>query len=130
MEQQHISTVQDTYTSINKHADTFAECFYDNLEMIDPDLHSRFTSNLKVSGKQLIDALGVVVDGLSDIDSILPAVKAVTQKHAQITFTNNDFITIGDALMETIEDGFGDDCTDDIRDAWEAAVLVVVKGMK
>jgi hemoglobin-like flavoprotein len=71
--------------------------------------------------RKLMNAMAVVVDGLNDLESILPAIRDLGRRHAGYRVDPRHYQTVGAALLWTLEQGLGDDFTDEARHAWAAA---------
>jgi hemoglobin-like flavoprotein len=65
--------------------------------------------------------LGVVVAGLKDLETILPAAKALAVKHVGYGVAAAHYKPVGEALIWTLEKGLGEGFTPKVRDAWLAA---------
>ena len=57
--------------------------------------------------KKLMQTLAVCVNGLSDIGEIVPAVRALGQRHVGYRVKDEHYETVGAALLWTLEQGLG-----------------------
>jgi nitric oxide dioxygenase len=71
--------------------------------------------------KKLMATLAVVVNGLSNLESILPAASALAQRHVAYGAKAEHYPVVGTALLWTLEKGLGEAWTPDVADAWTAA---------
>jgi len=69
--------------------------------------------------------LGVVVNGLGNLESILPAASALAKRHVDYGVKAGDYAPVGAALLWTLERGLGKDWTPDHAAAWGAAYAVL-----
>ena len=118
MEQEQITLVQESFAKVAPIADTAASLFYGKLFELDPSLQPLFTGDMEEQGKKLMQMLAVAVKGLSDLDSIVPAVQALGERHVGYNVTPAHYQTVGEALIWTLGQGLGDDFTPEVKDAW------------
>jgi nitric oxide dioxygenase len=62
-----------------------------------------------------------VVGGLSDLDAVLPAAKALAVRHVAYGVAADHYAPVGEALIWTLQQGLGEAFTPETRDAWQAA---------
>ena len=62
--------------------------------------------------------IATAVGGLSDLDKLVPAVKALGARHSSYGVTAAYYKIVGEALLWTLERGLGDDFTPEVRSAW------------
>jgi nitric oxide dioxygenase len=65
--------------------------------------------------------LAVVVNGLGDLNSILPAASALAKRHVAYGVTAGHYAPVGSALLWTLERGLGAQWTQELAAAWAAA---------
>ncbi len=123
--------IKSTWTMVIPIADTAAACFYDRLFEIDPGLQPLFAAtDMKSQRKKLIQALATVVNALDDIDAVLPRIEALGRSHAHYGVEDRHYISVGSALIQTLEQGLGEAWNDRVRDAWIEAYGLVSSVMK
>ena len=71
--------------------------------------------------RKLMATLAVVVNGLGDLTSILPAASALAKRHVTYGAKVEHYPVVGAALLWTLEKGLGEGWTPAIADAWTAA---------
>ena len=116
-----IDLVQSSFAKVVPIAETAASLFYGRLFEIAPEVKPLFKSDIKEQGRKLMTTLAVVVNGLKNLDAVVPAAKALAIKHVDYGVTANHYAPVGAALIWTLEQGLGDDFTPETRDAWVAA---------
>ena len=124
-----IKLVQDTFAKVVPIADTAADLFYGRLFEIAPHIRPMFPDDLTEQKKKLMAMLGTVVAGLGRIDTLMPAVRALGQSHAQYGVTSAHFAPVGVALLWTLKKGLGDDFTPEVREGWATAYSVLSQAM-
>jgi len=113
-----IMLVQDSFQKVAPIAETAAELFYGRLFEIAPEVKKMFTSDMKEQGAKLMKTLGVVVNGLNNVEEILPAAENLAVKHVDYGVKAEHYQPVGDALIWTLEQGLGDAFTPETKDAW------------
>ena len=69
----------------------------------------------------LMATLAVAVGGLDNLDAIIPAVRDLGSRHVGYGVEAAHYETVGTALIWTLEQGLGDDFTEQTKEAWVAA---------
>jgi nitric oxide dioxygenase len=116
-----IALVQDSFKKVVPIADVAAELFYGRLFEIAPEVKPMFRGDIKEQGRKLMATLGVVVTGLTRLETVLPAASALAKKHVEYGVTAEHYAPVGAALLWTLEKGFGDAWTPELADAWSTA---------
>jgi hemoglobin-like flavoprotein len=73
---------------------------------------------MKEQKSKLMAMLGTAVGNLHQIETILPAVKALGQRHKGYGVTAEQYAPVGAALLWTLEKGLGADFTPEVKAAW------------
>lgn len=130
MTPQQIELVQGTWKKVLPIADTAAEMFYAKLFSMDPAVKPLFKGDMKSQGKKLMSMIGTAVSGLTQLDTIVPAVQALGRRHVNYGVTDQHYDTVGAALLWTLEQGLGEAFTAEVKTAWANAYGVLAKTMK
>jgi hemoglobin-like flavoprotein len=69
----------------------------------------------------LMATLAVVVNGLTNLDAILPAASALAKRHVDYGAQAAHYPVVGEALLWTLEKGLGDAWTPKVAAAWTQA---------
>jgi nitric oxide dioxygenase len=80
-----------------------------------------FPDDMTEQRNKLMATLAVVVNGLSDLDSVLPAASALAKRHVAYGAKPAHYPIVGGALLWTLEQGLGEAWTPDVVAAWTAA---------
>ncbi|MGE5157112.1 MAG: globin family protein [Gemmatimonas sp.] len=121
MTPEQVSLVQQSFAQVAPIADQAAVLFYDRLFEVAPQVKAMFPGDMTEQRKKLMGTLAVVVNGLSDLESILPAASALAQRHVAYGAKPEHYPVVGSALLWTLEQGLGEAWTADVADAWVAA---------
>ena len=122
--------VQSSFTKVAPIADKAAEIFYAKLFEKDPSLKPMFKGDMEAQGKKLMTMIGTAVNGLDDLNSIVPAVQNLGKNHVGYGVKDSHYDTVGASLLETLEVGLGDDFTPAVKDAWTEVYTILATTMK
>jgi nitric oxide dioxygenase len=130
MTPEQIRLVQESFRHLLPIRETATFLFYERLFTIDPTLRWLFArSDLGEQGRKLMAALGVVVGALRQPEEVLPAVCDLARRHVGYGVQEHHYVTVGQALLWTLEQGLGAHCTPAVRDAWAAAYAMLSDAM-
>jgi nitric oxide dioxygenase len=121
MDDKTISLVQDSFAKVKPIADTAADIFYTDLFETTPEVKPFFKNDMSEQGAKLMATLGVVVNGLRDLDKIVPVAQNLARGHIDYGVKAEHYEAVGASLLRTLEKGLGDDFTPDVKSAWETA---------
>ncbi|MDB5620203.1 globin family protein [Tardiphaga sp.] len=121
MTPQQIKMVQESFAKVAPIADQAAVLFYDRLFEIAPDVKPMFRGDMADQRRMLMATLGVVVTGLTRLETVLPAASKLAKRHVNYGVTAEHYPIVGSALLWTLEKGLGDAWTSDVAEAWSAA---------
>ena len=118
MTPQQIDLVQTSFKKVVPIAATAADLFYDRLFEIAPEVRPMFPQDLKEQKVKLMSMLGTAVGSLHKLDTILPAVKALGERHKGYGVSATHYAPVGAALLWTLEKALGPDFTPEVKAAW------------
>jgi nitric oxide dioxygenase len=121
MTPEQIKLVQDSFAKVAPISDQAAVIFYDRLFEVAPQVRAMFPDDMTEQRKKLMATLAVVVGGLSNLESVLPAASALAKRHVAYGATPAHYPVVGGALLWTLEKGLGDAWTPDVAAAWTTA---------
>ena len=130
MTPEQVTLVQESWAAVAPIADQAADLFYGRLFELDPSLRALFPDDMAEQKKKLMQTLAVCVNGLTDLGEIVPAVKALGQRHVAYKVEDSQYETVGAALLWTLEQGLGDAFTSDVKDAWVEVYTILSTTMK
>src|SRR5919201_523319 len=81
MTPEQINLVQQSFAKVAPISEAAAVLFYDRLFEVAPSVKAMFPADTTEQRKKLMATLAVVVNGLSNLDSILPAASALATRH-------------------------------------------------
>lgn len=121
MTPEKIALVQESFAKVVPIADQAAVLFYDRLFDIAPEVKPMFHGDMAEQRRKLMATLGVVVAGLTRLETVLPAASALAKKHVTYGVKDEHYPIVGSALLWTLEKGLGDGWTLDVAEAWTTA---------
>jgi hemoglobin-like flavoprotein len=113
--------VQQSFAKVAPISEQAAVIFYDRLFEVAPSVKPLFPTDMKEQRKKLMATLAVVVGGLSNLPSVLPAASALAKRHVGYGAKPEHYPVVGGALLWTLEKGLGDSWTPEVADAWTTA---------
>lgn len=129
MTPQQIKLVQNSFAQVAPISSIAADLFYGRLFETAPTVRRMFPQDMAQQKMKLMTMLGVVVNGLTKLDALLPAVRTLGKRHAGYGVHPEHFVPVGAALLWTLEQGLGDDFTPEVKEAWTTAYGVLSQVM-
>lgn len=130
MNTMQIMLVQDSFSKVLPMSETVAQQFYEDLFETAPEVKPYFANaDMTAQGRKLMTMLSTVVNGLRDLDMILPAAEDLAVRHVEYGVQPDDYQKVGASLIRTLENGLGDALTPDVRDAWSTAYAALSGAM-
>ena len=116
-----VRLVQQSFAKVAPIADQAAIIFYDRLFEVAPAVKALFPADLAEQRKKLMATLAVVVNGLSNLEAVLPAASALAKRHVSYGARPEHYPVVGGALLWTLEKGLGEAWNPELADAWTTA---------
>jgi hemoglobin-like flavoprotein len=124
-----VKLVQDSFAKVAPIADQAAAMFYGRLFDIAPPVRPLFPKDMAEQQRKLMATLAVVVNGLANLETILPAASALAKRHVSYGVTADDYPIVGAALLWTLERGLGSAWNAQLAEAWTAAYTTLADFM-
>lgn len=125
-----INTVKTSFAAVSPIADQAGMLFYERLFTLDPSLRPLFKGDIEEQSKALMRMIATVVDSLDQLETIVPAVRALGVRHAGYGVIAPHYQTVGGALLWTLQQGLRPAFTPEVSEAWTAAYSVLAETMK
>lgn len=129
MTPEQIDLVQTSWAKVAPIADQAADIFYDRLFEIAPEARPLFAEDMTKQKRALMGMLATAVNGLNRLDTILPAVQALGERHVGYGATDEHYDLVAAALLFTLRKGLGDGFTADVEEAWTQAYVTLASVM-
>jgi len=121
MTPEQVKLVQQSFAKVAPISEQAAVLFYDRLFEVAPAVKAMFPADMTEQRKKLMATLAVVVNGLSNLEAVLPAASALAKRHVSYGAKAEHYPVVGGALLWTLEKGLGDAWTPETEAAWTAA---------
>ena len=116
-----VNLVQQSFAKVAPISEQAAVLFYDRLFEVAPGVKAMFPADMTEQRKKLMMILAAVVNGLGNLQSILPAASALAKRYVGYGAQAAHYPVVGSALLWTLEKGLGDAWTPELAEAWSAA---------
>lgn len=130
MTPQQIDLVQSSFQKVVPIAGTAADIFYDRLFETAPDTRKLFPEDMTDQKGKLMQMIGTAVNGLNDLDAIVPAVQELGARHQGYNVKEEHYDVVGAALLYTLGKGLGDEFTPETEAAWTETYGILAGVMK
>ena len=130
MDASQINLVQRSWSKVLPISETAADLFYNRLFEIDPSTQVLFKGDMKEQGRKLMQMITAAVNGLNDLDALVPAVQELGSRHGGYGVQEEHYGSVANALLWTLEQGLGDDFTPEVKSAWTETYMLLASVMK
>ena len=125
MTPEQVKAIQESFAKVAPISQQAAGLFYGRLFEIAPAVKPLFKGDMEEQGRKLMATLAVVVNGLSNLEAVLPAASALAKRHIDYGVKAADYTPVGQALLWTLEKGLGEHWMPDLAAAWTEAYTVL-----
>jgi hemoglobin-like flavoprotein len=129
MNMEQMQLVRNSLVHVRPMADEIAESFYSHLFEIAPHLRKLFTGNMKTQGAMLMTSLELAVSGLDDIETIMPAVWALGERHISYGVKKEYYPYAKASFLWALEKHLKDEFTPTLKSAWSDAFETLIEAM-
>ena len=126
---EEVKLVQQSFAQVAPIAEQAAAMFYDRLFEIAPAVRPMFPSDMAEQRRKLMATLTVVINGLNDLDAVLPAASALAKRHVDYGVTPEHYDKVGEALLWTLQQGLGPQWSGDLATAWATTYATLSRFM-
>lgn len=130
MTPEKIELVKSSWSRLVPVSEQAAALFYGRLFELAPELKQLFQSDMEEQGLKLMTMINTAVNSLDKLETIVPAVQDMGRRHVDYGVKDEDYDTVGAALIWTLEHGLGDTFTDDVKGAWLETYTLIATTMK
>src|SRR3979409_1948316 len=102
-----VTLVQQSFAKVAPISEAAAGVLCDGLFEVLPSVKPMFPADMKEQRKKLMATLAVVVNGLSNLESVLPAASALAKRHVGYGAKPEHYPVVGGALLWTLGKGLG-----------------------
>jgi hemoglobin-like flavoprotein len=126
MDTMTIDLVQASWAKVMPIKVMASKLFYDNLFEADPSLKPLFKGDMEQQAAKLVLMINAAVNKLTDLNTLVPVVQQLGQRHETYGVQPAHYATVGAALLKTLGQGLGGEFTDDVEQAWAEVYGVMV----
>ncbi len=118
--------VRESWSRFEPVAVQFAEFFYQKLFELDPEAERLFArTDMEAQGRKVMQMFAEIVRQLDQPELLVSEVADLGRRHVHYGVHDSQYDSVGTALLWTLERALGPAFTDDVRDAWTEAYLLV-----
>jgi hemoglobin-like flavoprotein len=121
MTSDQVELVQQSFAKVAPISEQASVLFYDRLFEVAPSVRAMFPDDMTEQRKKLMATLAMVVNGLTNLEAVLPAASALAKRHVSYGAKPEHYPVVGGALLWTLEKGLGEGWTPEVAGAWTAA---------
>ncbi|WP_373974077.1 globin domain-containing protein [Chitinibacter sp. SCUT-21] len=125
-----IQLVQNSFALVEPIAPQAAQMFYAKLFEYAPQVRPLFKKDLTAQGNMLMATIKVAVNGLNDLDKLVPVLHKLAERHVQYGVKDEHYTPVGNALLWTLKQGLGEKWTPELRQAWVDVFRLMATTMK
>ena len=130
MSPEEINQVKSSWAKVEPIAERAAALFYGRLFELYPEVRPYFKGDMEEQGRKLMTMIGMAVNSLDNLQPLMPAIRESGRRHATYGVKEKDYDKVAGALLWTLEQGLGDEFTDEVRGAWVKTYTAVAEVMK
>ena len=118
--------VRESWAQFEPVAVESAAFFYDKLFELDPEAQRLFAgTDMVAQGHKVMGMFAEIVRNLDRTDTLVAEVADLGRRHVGYGVQDHQYDSLGVALLWTLERGLGPGFTDQVRDAWTEAYLLL-----
>jgi hemoglobin-like flavoprotein len=129
MTERQIKLVEASWDYIIMNSQRAGLLFYERLFQSDPSLRSLFPEDMSLQASKLVAMITFVVHKLDNLNAVLNDVRALGKRHKNYRVEAKDYKTVGDTLLWTLQDGMGEEWTNEHKQAWMTAYSLLSETM-
>ena len=122
--------VRTTFARLAVMPEVAGALFYERLFAANPSFRPLFKNDMRIQGVKLMTMLAMVVYNLPEPGPVLPAIRDLAVRHVEYGVKLADYDALREALLYTLEQVLGKDCTPTVRKAWAVCYDELVSEMK
>ena len=124
-----VQLIRDSLIQVRPLADHIAESFYSHMFEMAPHLQKLFTGNMKTQGTMLMTSLELAVSSLDNIESILPSVQALGERHMSYGVRKEYYPYAKESFLWALERHLKGEFTPTLKNAWSEAFDTLIEVM-
>lgn len=121
--------LKKSWATVTQYGDQVPLFFYSTLFLHHPHVREMFPVSMADQRDKLVHALGRVVSGAHDLDSVVPVLQQLGRDHRKFAVHRDHYPAVGQALLATLEHFLGPDWTAEMAQDWATAYGIVADVM-
>ena len=125
-----VQLLEDSFNLLKPQGEALVKRFYEKLFQQHPEVKPLFSNtNIIEQRTKLLNSLVLVVNNLRKPEQLVPALSKLGEKHESYGVKPVHYHVVIQALLDVMQEFAGDLWTNELYDAWEEALNVVVSTM-
>src|SRR5215471_11601958 len=116
-----VKAIQESFAKVAPLAEQAVAFFYGRLFETVAAVMPLFRGDMAEQGRKLMGTFAVVVNGLGNLEAILPAASTLAKRRVAYGAKAADYAPVGEALLWTLARGLDAQWTPELAAAWGAA---------
>ncbi|TFE71819.1 hypothetical protein A7Q10_04165 [Methylacidiphilum caldifontis] len=118
MEEKDKEIIKESWKKIEPNKNEIGLLFYANLFKEEPTVATLFRNPISSQSRKLMQVLGILVEGLNNINELIPPLQNLGKRHKEYGVENFHYPIVGRCLLQSIQEYLGQDFSDEARQAW------------
>ncbi|MGC9668734.1 globin domain-containing protein [Planosporangium sp. 12N6] len=119
------AALQRSWALVARHGDAVPSYFYAILFTAHPELRSMFPMSMSAQRDRLVNALGVIVSNVDNVEAAVPFVEGLGRDHRRFDVAPEHYPHVGEALLATLAYFLREEWTPELAADWTAAYELV-----
>lgn len=120
-----ILLIKNSWSFVAKHPQESGELFYQKLFELDPSLRPLFNGNIDHQAGKLIKMLTYIILNLQNLDDLSGEIQQLAARHANYGAQARHLITVGQALLYSLEHVNGSRWDHETSRAWQEVYILL-----
>jgi hemoglobin-like flavoprotein len=103
--------------------------FYDKLFTDQPGLKNLFSISMSLQAQKLVDMLSILILHLDDMEFVSEEMQGLIVRHEKLGVRPEHYAPVGQALLWTLQQGLGNEWTEEMNNAWRSCYDVLADQM-
>jgi len=129
MEQHKIELIKKSWAYVITNVSEAGNLFYGKLFEKAPEIRTLFKGDIKEQAKKLVAMVSLIVSKADKLDDLQEQIKYLAIRHENYQAQPKYYPIVGDALIETLQEGLGNKWTVEHKTAWIEIYSILSKTM-
>ena len=117
LSQRQKALVRRSFSRIASRHQTTAQCFFDRLFSLDPEIERLFPADLALLQRKFMDMFALLINTLNEPDRFAELSRKLGKRHLGYGVQSHHYETARQALLWSLEQAMGDHFTPPVREA-------------